>query len=157
MGCGLRPVRADDRAFLLRLYTQVREDLAALPLPGAARQQLIAQQFDAQAAGYAADWPGHDHDIVTLDGAPVGQLRLHRGATRLHGVDVSLLASARGQGIGTWILQGMQAEARARGVPLRLSVAQGNPAARRLYLRMGFVPVEDLGTHLAMDWRVSSG
>jgi len=54
-------------------------------------------------------------------------------------------------------LSAARLEAAAKGQPLRLSVAQDNPAARRLYARMGFVPVEDLGTHLVMDWRVSSG
>lgn len=123
-------------------------------MPEPARRQLVLMQFEAQAAGYAAEWPGHAHDIVTLAGAPVGQQRVHRGAEALHLIDISLGAASRGRGLGTALLRALQDEAAARGLPLRLAVMQGNPAAR-LYARLGFVPVGDRGLHTEMEWRVS--
>lgn len=152
MSLVFRPVRPADRAFLLRLYTEVRDDLAALPLPEAGRRQMIEMQFLAQDRAYAQTWPGASHDIVVAEGRDVGQLRLNRGTEALHSVDLSLLAAARGQGIGTRILHGMQAEAAQRGLPVRLSVMRGNPAAD-LYRRTGFVQTGDMGTHLVMEWR----
>lgn len=51
--------------------------------------------------------------------------------------------SERGQGTGTQLLRHLQGQAAAQGRPLGLLVEQGNPA-RRLYERVGFVPLEDV-------------
>ncbi|WP_323769533.1 GNAT family N-acetyltransferase [Antarctobacter sp.] len=147
----LRPVRAADRAFLLHLFTEARPDLAALPLPEGARQQMIDLQFDAQSRGYAQAFPRASHDIVHLDGRDVGQLRLDRGAEALHLVDLSVLSDVRGQGLGARLLRGIQQEATTANQPVRLSVQHGNPAAG-LYRRMGFVATGDTGVHLTMEW-----
>ena len=152
-----RPVRAADRDFLLRLYTETRADLALLPLPEPALRQMVQMQFDAQAQGYAHRWPDADHEIIVLDGQDVGQLRLDRGPEALFCVDLSLLAARRGQGTGTRILQDMQAEAAARGQPVRFSVEQTNSGARALYERMGFAIDGDLVTHLTMVWHPAQG
>ena len=42
-------------------------------------------------------------------------------------------------------------EARDQGLPVRLHVEKFNPALR-LYERLGFRPLEDLGVHLLMGW-----
>lgn len=48
--------------------------------------------------------------------------------------------AARGQGVGTALLDAIAAEARARGYPaVRLDVIDTNPRARALYERHGFV------------------
>lgn len=150
----LRPVRATDRAFLLHLFIQVRPDLAALPLPAEARQHMIDMQFNAQDRGYADGFPFASHDIVVARGQDVGQIRVDRGAEAIHLIDVSLLAAAQGQGLGSSILRDLQTEAAAEGLPVRLSVQHGNRAAD-LYRRMGFTVTDDSGVHLAMEWRAA--
>lgn len=67
--------------------------------------------------------------------APPGRLLL----------DGLFVASAlRGQGIGTRLIEAALAEAAARGcTELRLEVTEGNPRARALYARLGFVAVRD--------------
>lgn len=147
----LRPVRDADRAFLLRLYTGGRGDLAALPLPEPARRQMIEMQFEAQAQGYARQFPRASHDIVVLDGCALGQIRVDRSGAVVQAIDLSLLPEARGQGIGTRLLTGLQEEASVTGRVLRLSVLHGNPA-ERLYRRLGFTARGDTGTHLEMQW-----
>lgn len=148
----LRPVHATDRAFLLQLYVQARPDLAALPLPETARQHMIAMQFEAQSRGYDHGYPGARHDIVVVEGQDVGQMRVDQTAKALHLVDLSLLAAAQGQGLGTCLLGQLQAKATGAGLPLRLSVQHGNRAAE-LYRRTGFTVIGDSGVHLAMEWR----
>lgn len=49
--------------------------------------------------------------------------------------------TARGQGVGTALLQAICEEGRARGYPsVRLDVVDSNARARALYARQGFVP-----------------
>jgi GNAT superfamily N-acetyltransferase len=148
----LRPVRDTDRAFLLALYTETREDLAALPLPPAALTQMLEMQFDAQGQSYARAFPGHDWDIILHQDRPAGQIRVLRGTDEIRTIDLSLLIGIRGQGIGSVLLRNLQHEARTADLPLRLSVEHENVRARVLYERLGFVPSEDLGAHLEMLW-----
>lgn len=52
---------------------------------------------------------------------------------------IAVAASARGQGIGTRLLEAIEAHARASGSDaIRLDVIDSNPGARRLYERFGF-------------------
>ncbi|WP_167647897.1 GNAT family N-acetyltransferase [Mameliella alba] len=153
----LRPVRDADRAFLLALYAETREDLAALPLPPAALTQMLEMQFDAQGQSYARAFPGHDWDIILHQDRPVGQIRVLRGTDEIRTIDLSLLSDFRGQGIGRVLLRNLQQEARTADLPLRLSVEHGNARARVFYDRLGFVPVDDLGAHLEMRWTPQTG
>ena len=53
---------------------------------------------------------------------------------------ICVAATARGQGVGTALLEAICAEGRARGYPsVRLDVIDINPRARALYERQGFV------------------
>ncbi len=74
------------------------------------------------------------------------------GLLRLLGRDVDnarflidglcVVADARGQGVGTALLDAMSAEARRRGYSaIRLDVIDTNPRARALYERLGFAAV----------------
>jgi ribosomal protein S18 acetylase RimI-like enzyme len=146
----LTPVAAQDQAFLFQLFCATRPELAGFPEP------LLQMQFRAQSLGYAAQYPGADHQLVLLKGRPVGQLLVDRSAERVHLVDVALLPQSQGQGIGSTLLQSLQAEAAAAGLPLRLSVFATNPA-RHLYERFGFTVTEHKDLYLAMQWLPASG
>ncbi|HEX6939117.1 MAG TPA: GNAT family N-acetyltransferase, partial [Longimicrobiales bacterium] len=64
--------------------------------------------------------------------------------------DIALLPEHRGRGIGTALLEALIAEADAAGKPVSIHVEQYNPA-RRLYARLGFREVEDLGVYVFME------
>lgn len=56
---------------------------------------------------------------------------------------ICVAAAARGQGVGTLLLQAICDEARARNYPgVRLDVIASNPRARALYERFGFVALK---------------
>lgn len=56
---------------------------------------------------------------------------------------ICVVPSARGQGVGTVLLQAICDEAKARHYPgVRLDVISSNPRARALYERFGFVSVK---------------
>jgi ribosomal protein S18 acetylase RimI-like enzyme len=146
----LAHVTAGDRPFLSRLFCASRPELAGLPEP------LRQLQFQAQALGYDAQFPGADHQLVLLEGRPVGRLLVHRSPGRIHLVDIALLPEAQGKGIGTALLQSLQAEAAQKALLLSLSVFAANPA-RRLYERLGFAPTVSQPPYIAMQWRPPAG
>lgn len=78
--------------------------------------------------------------VVEIDGRPVGLWKLWRQPEAWWILQVQLMPEVQGRGIGTALVRGLQAEARAAGMPLKLKVLRSNPALR-LYRRLGFVIV----------------
>ena len=71
-------------------------------------------------------------------GAVVGRVLVWRGPHEHRIVDVAIVASRQGAGIGTDVLRSLAADAAGESKPLRLTVAADNQRARRLYSRLGF-------------------
>jgi ribosomal protein S18 acetylase RimI-like enzyme len=91
------------------------------------------------------------HDIVELDGRPVGcqWIRQHPGALEL--VRLYLLPEVQGRGIGTQLTAQLCERASRSGLVLRLRVLRVNPA-ERLYRRLGFEVVGETESHLLMEF-----
>jgi ribosomal protein S18 acetylase RimI-like enzyme len=147
----LRPEREDDQAFRVRLFGDSRPDLALLP--ATARQQIMTLQFRAQTLSYGAQFPQARHDIIELDGVAIGRIVVDRSAAAIRIVDQALAPQSRNLGIGSAIMRALMQEAARTRLPLRLHVASSNDAARRLYARLGFVPVDTSATHVELEWR----
>jgi Acetyltransferase (GNAT) domain len=88
--------------------------------------------------GYAYQFPNADDKVVWSDGRRVGRLLVDSDQQCYSACRRSLLAVFRGHGVGTRLIGELISEGRPKGVPLRLHVRGGNPAAR-LYERLGFV------------------
>lgn len=137
-GYALRAASEADAAFQRVLFETARPDAALLAgWPEAMRKPFLDQQFHFQTVHYARMYPKAERLIVTADGGEIGRLILHRAAVPWQIVDIALLPSSRGRGLGAALLDAVltaAAEARAGVV---LQVEMGNPA-RRLYARAGF-------------------
>lgn len=150
-GLSLRPVRADDAEVLYRIYAGTRADeLAGVPWDDRVKEAFLRQQFDAQSAAYE-QYEGRSHQLVLLDGAPVGRLYVARRDDEMRIVDIALLPEHRGAGIGTAVLRDVLDEAAAGGLVVRIHVERENRALG-LYRRLGFVTVGEYGLHLRMEW-----
>ncbi|WP_257164793.1 GNAT family N-acetyltransferase [Bradyrhizobium sp. SRS-191] len=144
----LRLADAADEPFLRDLFKSVKgAQLATGGLPPAMLDVVLAQQYRAQVAGYAAQCPAADSLIILRDGAPVGRLLLDRATSRWHVVDLALLPGARNGGVGREIMQAVTAAAREQGADmLSLAVATANEDAMRFYARLGFSDVAEAAT-----------
>jgi ribosomal protein S18 acetylase RimI-like enzyme len=183
---GLRPATVADQPFIRQLFKSARAgEFKAAGLPDAALEILLEQQFRAQAAGYAAQFPRALSLIVLYQDEPIGRLILQIGETKAfssevgpgsrqenaskqetrapfrfnrngkgsswHMIDVVLLPSVRGHGIGTDLIEAVARAAHHHGArELHLTVLSGNAAARRLYARLGFIETAS-GVHMAMS------
>jgi ribosomal protein S18 acetylase RimI-like enzyme len=94
-------------------------------------------------------------EIVEVDGAAVGCLKVTVEAGHVFVDRLALLPEAQGKGLGTRLMLEVISDAEARGLPVRLSVLVNNPA-RRLYERLGFEVVEIVKPRVLMERRPSS-
>jgi len=152
-GFALRPETEADIAFLCGLYVSTRwEELApVVDWTEAQKQAFLQSQFAAQRRHYLTHYAGAERMVVEERGVACGRIYLDRTPAKLHVVDLSLLPEWRGRGIGTALLKEVLAEAGAAGKRAGIAVEKFNPA-QRLYRRLGFRDVEDLGVYLAMEW-----
>ena len=135
----LRPEETEDQEFLYALYASTREEeLAPVPWDAAQKAAFLRMQFAAQSRHYHAEFADCDFLVVLADEVPIGRLYLDRREHALHIVDIALLPSWRGKGIGSALLASILAEADQVGKPVSLYVEGFNRAAQ-LYERLGFV------------------
>jgi len=77
------------------------------------------------------------HSILLVQGDAAGVLAVQEHPEHLQLEKIYLLPEYQGRGIGTRVVQGIQARAVELRLPLRLRVLAVNPV-RRLYERLGF-------------------
>ena len=87
--------------------------------------------------------------IVHAGGIDCGVFNLEIGPTEIWLHSMLLLAEFQRRGIGRYLLQGALAQAKARGIPIRLLVMRANPA-RFYYEGFGFTVCEEADQHFAM-------
>jgi ribosomal protein S18 acetylase RimI-like enzyme len=144
----LRRAGSEDDDFARGLFKASRgPEFAAAGLSGSTLDMLLDQQYRAQAAGYAARFPAAMSIIILHREQLVGRLVLAAAAAEggrdWHIVDIAIVPSARGLGIGGDVIAAVAQAARQQGAErLTLSVFSDNAPARRLYERLGFVGTE---------------
>ncbi|KAF1009726.1 MAG: hypothetical protein GAK28_00370 [Luteibacter sp.] len=152
-GFHLRAAGTDDLPFLRQLYAHSRaEEMKGVPWPEAAKHRFLDSQFELQHTHYLSHYPDADFFILERDGHPMGRLYVDDRDGNLHVIDISLLVSMQGKGIGTDVLASLQATAVSRGFGVTLHVSRFNPRAQALYERLGFMVTGTSDTHTAMRW-----
>lgn len=152
IGLALRPALAEDSDFLFELFLDARAgEFSLLPLEGAQREFLLRMQFEAQQRGYAARFPASTDAIVLFGNRPVGRLWLARNQDEIRLLDIALLSTQRGAGIGSSLLRQVLQQAAQEGYPVRLSVARTNLRAFEFYQRLGFAVAAQNQVFLEME------
>jgi RimJ/RimL family protein N-acetyltransferase len=153
-GLSVREAEDSDLPFLQQLYAESRAaELANVPWPDALRQAFLDSQFALQHLHYTRHYQPAHYLLVEQAGEPIGRLYLHCDEHEATLIDIALLQTARGRGIGSALVRWVQRA--AHGVQLHsvvLHVAWENLAARRLYERLAFHTEGDTGSHLRMRW-----
>ena len=115
-------------------------ELALLALDDVSKEAFVRMQYAAQDRAYRLHAPEAGHDIVLLDGEPVGRIVVDQRRDEIRVMDIALLPEWRGAGIGTVLLERVVARADATGAVTTMHVALDN-RARSLYERLGFAEV----------------
>ena len=149
---GLREVREPDEPFLYDVFCTTWADQVASMPDRRLVQHFLRIQYTVQEGRFAHRYPGHERYVVTHQGNDAGRAYLHRTASALHGVELTLLPRFRSRGIATRLVNDLFAEAREHGLKVCLRVPRLNREANRLFTRLGFrlVSGDDLDHHL--EW-----
>ena len=146
----LRPIEHEDLPFLEALYASTRlEELANLPWEQTAKDVFLNQQFNAQHHYYQTHFPEAQFQLIEHAGTAIGRAYLLWGDAHLQIIDIALIPSCRGQGIGSQLLGKWLARADAQGLDTGLYVESYNPA-QALYRRHGFAITGENGVYLKM-------
>ena len=148
----LRLAAEDDDRFMRTLYRSTRDDLAIIPGGPLHLFALLDMQYLAQVMGYRSTYPRALYLLVECHGEAVGRIVLNESGDEIRVVDLAFLPQARSCGYGTRIIGVLQ----RMEVPLTLSVYRSNPRARKLYVRLGFVPVDSDSVIEQMRWSPKS-
>jgi ribosomal protein S18 acetylase RimI-like enzyme len=149
----LRPERAEDREFLFTLYSSTREEeLQRVPWTDQQKEEFLRMQFHLQTSHYHTHYPEATFDLILNDEQPIGRLYVHKGTQQIHIIDIALLPSHRGAGLGGRLMKKVMEEGSAAGKPVQIHVEWENPALR-LYARLGFKILESRGIYHLMEWR----
>ena len=151
----LRPAAPPDEKFLLQLYAATRAiELARSGMDAAQADVFIRQQFQARQRHYQTTFPSATHEVIVVGPQDAGIVVIARTPGEIRLVNMELLPAYQGRGIGTALISRLCQEAEREKCPLLLSVHKTNPAAQRLYRRLGFkeeIPKQK--THLFMRWK----
>jgi len=148
-----RLVQSSDEAFLFELYASTRErELERLPWDDDQRKSFLMMQFVAQSQDYRRRFPDGIHELMLWDGQPAGRLYLARSEKEIRILDIALMPEYQNWGIGGAIIRELLNEASETRRPVRIYVEQNNPALH-LFERLGFLIVQDIGSHLLLEWQ----
>lgn len=152
-----RPITEDDMEFLYQVYASTRqEELAVTGWSNEEKEKFLRMQFHAQHAHYQEHFSDAAFDVILLDDKPIGRLYVHRLKDEIRVTDIALLPEHRGRGVGSSLLRDLLQEATRAAKAVRLHVEKNNPA-KRLYYRMGFRDIEDVGVYDLMEWTHGTG
>ncbi len=149
----LRPVTAEDAAFLLQVYKSSRgEDLRELGWDEARIDEFLDMQYEAQRGFDDNDYQQANNEVILLAGQRAGRLLVDSRENEIRCVDLALLPEFRNRGVGTLLLRRLQQQATAANKPLRLQVIRYSRAIG-LFERLGFGRTSETGTHFRMEWK----
>lgn len=149
-----RPVHEDDAPFLRTLFNSVEEERLGFGSFGNhEKSRLLNTEYRAFQAHYQDVDLEKDDVILTCDDTPVGRMIVLQNSEEIRLAELMLIPELRGKGLGTALIQGLQAESQMSNRPLRVLVFKLN-AAIRLYKRLGFYKIEENPTHELLEWTV---
>jgi GNAT superfamily N-acetyltransferase len=149
----VRPALPQDEVFLYELYVAIRgPQFDRAPITAVQKEQLLRMQFQAQTSSYTQQFPNSCYHVVLLDSKPVGRLWVAPADGGLVLVDIGMHPDVQSKGLGTVLVQRVQAEAQQAKQPIRSTVDRFNPGSLRFHQRLGFKIVREDLLQFYMEW-----
>lgn len=148
-----RPVDLEkDNSFLLEVYLSSRlHEVAHWGWSESDKLFFLQMQYRMQQQSYLLQYPAQSHQVIIADDAQAGRIITAQTEDAWVLVDITLLPPFRNRGIGSRLIQQLKEKAADSGMPVRLSVFNGNPAYR-LYERLEFREVSRSELYTSMEW-----
>lgn len=154
-GYALRWATDGDGVFLRELYAWSRaEELALVVWPEGAKAAFLDSQFTLQHRHFVQYFADAEFLILEYKEEPIGRLYVSRQKEDWLVIDIGLMPTYRGKGIGGALLMQLLTSAEQSGArSVALHVEQRNVRAHKLYRNLGFRDESQEGFHQLMRWR----
>ncbi len=150
-GFQLRDRTPADLVFLSQLFASTREDeMRLVDWTAPQKAAFLQDQFDKQHRHYLEHYPRAQWLVIEHENTPAGRIYVEQTSREIRLMDLALLPTIRGRGVGTSLMHALLAAADRDGMPVSLHVEPSNPAMR-LYRRLGFIEVETRGYYQFME------
>jgi ribosomal protein S18 acetylase RimI-like enzyme len=150
-GLALRCAMPADAPLIAAIYATTRdEELSHVPWTPAQKKAFTDSQSGHQEAHYALHYPHAERLIVEATGHAIGRMYVDTTLSDVRLMEVTLLPTHRGRGIGTRLMRELLRYADALARRASLHVEPFNPA-KRMYERAGFVVRETRGLYELME------
>lgn len=153
----LRPIKDDDRLFLIDVYssTRVEELNRAIDWSDEQKSAFIQHQFNAQDDYYKKVYPDATYDVIIYNDIAIGRLYIERflieGTIRI--IDIAILPTYRKLGVGSYLIKNLMEEAIQSNKSITIHVEIFNKALD-LYKRLGFEIIKETnGVYYLMEWK----
>ncbi|WP_459481356.1 GNAT family N-acetyltransferase [Clostridium saccharoperbutylacetonicum] len=151
----LCPIEICHKEFLLQLFKECRPDLAFIGnIEEQQKEALIFQQFSIEQEQLNTMYPNAEFNIVMFNKEPIGRFYINYGSLSDHIVEIGLLESYRGLGIGKKIMNMAIENALKMGKNISLQVTWFNQGAHDFYEKLGFKTIEDNGVFCEMIYTI---
>lgn len=145
------PLRDEDEAQVRLIYEESRFDLKLIP-DEMLRRQIVSQQYEIEKHHLNQMYPQTEKHLITCDGEGVGRLYFVREANHFRALELGVLESYRGLGIGKFVLNWLQEKSRNEGLEIRLQVGKYNTNALGLYQHLGFELYDENEVVYQLKW-----
>lgn len=155
----LRPINETDLPFLLSLYASSRAaELAVTNWSQDQKNIFLNSQFQLQHNYYQQQHPKAYFQVIEKNGNPIGRLYYGWEENNIRLIDITLLPTNQGQGIGNQLMRELMDLAASKNGKLSLHVDITN-RARNWYVKLGFIPIGNElvgGIYQKMEWNSAS-
>ncbi len=148
----VRDAIADDEPFLLKVYSSARaSEMALVPWTEEQREAFLRSQFAAQNSYYRQQFPGAAFELILADGRPAGRIYTVRDEV-IRILDLTVLPEFRNQGIGSFLIRRLFAEAEDTGKAIQIYVETFNPSLQ-FFARRRFAGTSGDGVNYLLEYR----
>ena len=150
-GVSVRKCTRQDRPFLRQVYSVARAaEMVTTGWDESAIASFLDLQFDLQHRYWRDHYRGAEFLVIQFRGQPIGRVYWWSNTADAVLIDISLLPAWRNRGVGSGIVAVLNDRADASRQTTTLHLQPTSPA-HSLFLRAGFIIVDDNSVHLKMQ------
>ena len=133
----LKKQTADNKDFLLSLYSSAREDeLNMTTMTLLEKRRFLKQQFELRELDYSKKFSDAQFLIIYRKKSPIGRM-VYNISDVVHLIDIAFVKRSRSRGFGSLLIEHLIQSAEDSKKLFRLSVATHNMRAIKLYQKLG--------------------
>lgn len=143
----LRMANKDDLHFLFEVSTKAMLGVRKLLKPN------LELNLEKEFKVYFKKFVPEKIQVIQLNGIDVGRLRVVRSSDEIYIGGIQILPEFQHKGIGSAVFTDLVKEANQLKIPIMLEVSKVNEVAKKFYVKLGFVKVNEKDSNWIMKYQ----